>query len=92
LLLAAAVLLYFLVLLRCLRDGSSLWWAMLGAAHALAYCPRGSLFPGWLCVPSSRLSSHLRPGVGYHGLHSARRSRCWMPRRGQECCIRNMEC
>jgi 4-amino-4-deoxy-L-arabinose transferase-like glycosyltransferase len=49
LLLAAAVLLYFLVLLRCLRNGSNLWWAMLGAAHALAYLSKGFALP-WLAL------------------------------------------
>jgi hypothetical protein len=49
LLLAAAVLLYFLVLLRCLRGGGNRYWVLLGAAHALAYLTKAFALP-WLAL------------------------------------------
>jgi hypothetical protein len=48
-LLAALVLLYFIVLLNCLRAGKPKYWVWLGAIHALAFLAKGFALP-WLAL------------------------------------------
>jgi 4-amino-4-deoxy-L-arabinose transferase-like glycosyltransferase len=49
-LLTAAVLLYFNLLLNCLRDSSSSWrWFVLGGAHAIAFLAKAFAMP-WLLI------------------------------------------
>lgn len=58
-LLAALVLLYFLVLLQCLRTEEKKYWGWLGAIHALAFLAKGFALP-WLAL-TTILSALLRP-------------------------------
>ncbi|HSZ64348.1 MAG TPA: hypothetical protein VK828_21295 [Terriglobales bacterium] len=46
---AALVLIYFLVLLQCLRADKKKYWAWLGAIHALAFLAKGFALP-WLAL------------------------------------------
>lgn len=48
-LLTALVLLYFLVLLQCLRTDKKKYWVWLGAIHALAFLAKGFALP-WLAL------------------------------------------
>ncbi len=46
---AALVLVYFLLLLHCLRTGEKRYWAWLGGIHALAFLAKGFALP-WLAL------------------------------------------
>src|ERR1700691_1671952 len=49
LLFAALVLVYFMVLLQCLRTDDKKSWALLGGIHALAFLSKGFALP-WLAL------------------------------------------
>jgi hypothetical protein len=59
-LLTALVLAYFLLLLRCLRDGGMKDWLLLGGIHGLAYLAKAIALP-WLAV-STVAAVILSPG------------------------------
>ena len=57
---AALVLVYFLVLLQCLRTDKKQLWGWLGAIHALAFLAKGFALP-WLALTSFASVLLLRP-------------------------------
>jgi hypothetical protein len=61
LLFAALTLVYFMVLLQCLRTGEKRHWGLLGGIHALAFLAKGFALP-WLalCAMTSILLSRPR--------------------------------
>jgi hypothetical protein len=65
-LLTVLVLLYFLLLLRCLRSGRTQDWLPLGAVHGAAYLAKAFALP-WLAV-ASLVAAIVSPGRPSHRL------------------------